>query len=221
MMTIKKEYKDFLNKKKIALVGPASSIEKDKNGEFIDSHDIVVRLNYAKIKNPDHSGTKTDVIYYDGSLHDYENLNLDFLICSYPITEWFFQERCKLTVEYFKLKYNHKIVDSVMYNNLKLSLNDNNKVRPNTGLIAMVDLLKYDVKSLFVTGIDFYRTGYLSSHPDYGSHSLNEIKQVFKQGDNGDYHDIDLQFEYFKNNIVKDERVKMDSFLIHEINKGG
>ena len=70
-------FQNFLNKKKIALVGPASSIEKDKNGEFIDSHDIVVRLNYAKIKNPDHSGTKTDVIYYDGSLHDYENLNLD------------------------------------------------------------------------------------------------------------------------------------------------
>ena len=217
-MTMEEKYKTLLQGKKIALVGPAQSINNSNNGSRIDASDIVVRLNYAKTSTPSDSGTKTDIIYYDGSHHDYENLELSFLVCSYPKTEWFFRKRCQPNVNLFEKKYNHKIINYKLYTKLKLSLDRNYKVRPNTGLIAMIDLLNYDIDSLFITGVDFYRTGYLQSHPDYGNHSLEEIKKVFKSGDHGDYHDIDLQFKYFEKNIATNKKVILDDFLNKEIN---
>ena len=32
-------------------------------------------------------------------------------------------------------------------------------------------------------------------------------------GDNGDYHDIEGQFQYFKNNLYPDSRLEVDDFL--------
>ena len=87
------------------------------------------------------------------------------------------------------------------------------KVRPNTGLIAIVDLLRHNVESLFITGIDFYRSAYSSYHPDYGSSDLAMIKEVFRKGDNGDVHDINKQFKYFKREICKNIKINMDSTL--------
>ena len=66
---------------------------------------------------------------------------------------------------------------------------------------------------MYITGIDFYRNSYSSYHPDYGSVSLNSIKEIFKKGDNGDVHDINKQFKYFKNEICQDKRINMDDIL--------
>ena len=211
------KYGNFLSGKSVALVGPAKSIEGSKNGDLIDSCDVVIRLNYAKIKNTKDSGTRTDVIYYDGSMHNHRDLNIKFLVCSYPEIEWFFESRCRRNTQYYSRIYNHKIVDSLLYQSLKTTLSETNKIRPNTGLIAMVDLLNHNIRSLFITGLDFYRTGYLNVHPDYGNYSVEDIKNIFKSGDNGDYHDTEAQFEYFKKNIITDSRVIIDKFLSNEI----
>jgi hypothetical protein len=206
---------NYLKGKRIALVGPAKSIEGSNNGAYIDSHDVVVRLNHAKIGNPIDSGSKTNVIYYDGSHHDYEGLNLDYLICSYPPTEWFFTERCLRVAQVYGYTYpgKHKIIDDNLYSNLKTKLNENNRSRPNTGLIAMVDLLRHDIESLFITGLDFYRTSYAKEHPDYGDTDLDRVSEIFKIGDNGDYHDIEGKFHYFLNNVATDQRLEVDDFL--------
>ncbi len=206
---------NYLKGKRVALVGPAKSIEGSNNGAYIDSHDVVVRLNHAKIGNPLDSGTRTDIIYYDGSYHDYGDTKLKYLVCSYPPSEWFFNERCLETCHVYGYTYlnKHEIIDSDLYSNIKTSLNENNKSRPNTGLIAMVDLLNYDIDSLFITGLDFYRTSYAKEHPDYGDTDLERISEIFKIGDNGDYHDIEGQFQYFLNNVATDKRLKVDDFL--------
>tara|TARA_R100001443_G_scaffold108553_1_gene119055 strand:- start:624 stop:1283 length:660 start_codon:yes stop_codon:yes gene_type:complete len=204
---------DFLNNKTVALVGPAASLKGQGQGEYIDSHDFVVRINYAKIQSVMDSGSRTDMIYYDGSYHDYSRCSPKILVCSYPETEWFFESRCKSNVEKFKYKYEHYIVDSNLYNSLKLSLDSKLKVRPNSGTIAIVDLLNSNLNRLYITGIDFYRSSYLNTHPDYGGKHLREIKSIFATGDNGDYHDTEKQFDYFKNELIKDKRVEVDKFL--------
>jgi len=214
------EYKKYLRHKRVALVGPAASIEGSKNGSKIDENDIVIRINYAKIKDTKDSGTKTDVIYYDGSYHDYSKYDLKFLVCAYPETEWFFDERCSPVVHHYQHRYKHKIMSSKIYNEIKTELDPNKKVRPNTGLIAMVDLLGSELKSLYITGIDFYKTGYLTTHPSYGDKHLSDIKKEFKKGDNGDYHDSDRQFNFFLDKIIGvDERVLLDDFLSKIITK--
>ena len=57
--------------------------------------------------------------------------------------------------------FNHHIIDKDIYQELKTNLDKNNKVRPNTGTIAIVDLLDSELNTLYITGIDFYRTSYL------------------------------------------------------------
>ena len=212
-MTPKKEYKNLLKGKKVAIVGPAKSLEGTARGSYIDSHDYVVRINYAKIKSTQDAGSRTDIIYYDGSHHDYSHCKPWILVCSYPETEWFYNSRCIHTVNYYKNIYDHYTVDSKLYNELKKDLSEKMNVRPNSGTIAIVDLLNSGVSKLYVTGIDFYRSSYLDTHPDYGSKSLEEINNIFKKGDNGDYHDTEAQFEYFKNLIKKEKRLEVDSFL--------
>ena len=204
---------EFLENKTVALVGPAASISGTGKGEYIDQHDFVVRLNYANIASVNDSGARTDIVYYDGSYHDYRFCNPTVLICSYPETEWFFESRCRTNVQFFKNKYDHYVVDSGLYKSLKTSLNEDNKVRPNSGTIAIADLLTTKLSRLYITGIDFYRTSYLTTHPDYGSKTLEEVKDVFRRGDNGDYHDVDIQFEYFKSHLLKDPRIELDDFL--------
>jgi hypothetical protein len=212
--------KDYLNGKTVALVGPAESIKGSKNGELIDSHDVVVRLNYAKISDPVDCGTRTDVIYYDGT-HRHDLPDSEYLVCSYPKSEWFFETRSSRVAEYYSHQYgdNHRIVDDELYNSLKSGVERYNAKagwffsRPNTGLIAIADLLDHNIKKLFITGIDFYRTSYIKNHPDYGETSLEDLKKVFEKGDGMDYHDIEGQFEYFKGEVIKDSRLKVDTFL--------
>jgi hypothetical protein len=202
---------EHLENKRVAIVGPASSLKDSGNGEYIDSFDFVVRLNYAKTNNIKDTGTKTNIIYYDGSYKPYSNL--DYLVCTYPETEWFFNERCLKNVNYYNKRFNHRVIDSNLYHNLKLNLHKGNKVRPNSGLVAIVDLLQSKLSKLYITGIDFYRTAYLKSHPDYGKMELDQIITTFNKGDNGDVHDVNAQFNYFKNIVLKDTRIEIDNFM--------
>ena len=39
------------------------------------------------------------------------------------------------------------------------------------------------------------------------------MKALFEAGDNGDVHDIDIQFNYFKNILLKDTRIEVDDFM--------
>ena len=101
---------------------------------------------------------------------------------------------------------------------MKYALDSNYKIRPNSGTIAIVDLLKSNLRKLYITGIDFYRTPYLNEHPDYGDKTIDEIRSIFSKGDSGDYHDTEAQFEYFKRIIMKDKRIELDEFLTKHIN---
>ena len=135
------------------------------------------------------------------------------MVCAYPETEWFFNDRCLPTINKYKGLFNHRIISQEVYHTLKNDLDANNKVRPNTGLVAIVDLLKSNLKNLYITGLDFYRSSYLKSHPDYGRMQLDQVINTFNQGDNGDVHDVDIQFNYFKNKLLKDPRIEIDEFL--------
>tara|TARA_R110001592_G_scaffold323732_1_gene603152 strand:+ start:3785 stop:4465 length:681 start_codon:yes stop_codon:yes gene_type:complete len=212
--------------KKVIIVGPSSYLENKKTGKFIDSFDLVVRINNLHdINNSElveDLGLKTDIIYFDGSMDQsrfdrYTTCNPKLLKCTYPESEWFFEDRCKTNVTGLKNFFNIDVVNNIMYQNLKCSLDENFKVRPNSGLIAIVDLLKFPIKELYVTGIDFYRNSYSSYHPDYGGKSLEYVKQVFKNGDNGDVHDINKQFMYFKNLFKSESKLKTDNTMLEYI----
>ena len=210
-----KELKD----KKVIIVGPSSYLDGLGMGEFIDSFDIVVRINNIHDMNNkklvQDFGKNTDMIYYDGSttstrLQNYIDCNPLQIICTYPETEWFFNSRCLNNVTQFGQYLNGRIIDDELQTDLKYDLDTNMKTRPNSGLIAIIDLLTFPIKELYITGIDFYRNDYSEHHPDYGNTNLDKIKQTFKNGDAGDVHDINKQFQYFKNIIKNPFQILID-----------
>jgi len=69
-----------LKNKTVALVGPASSLKGQQKGQYIDSFDYVVRINYANIQSVLDAGSRTDIVYYDGSYHNYDNCNPSILV---------------------------------------------------------------------------------------------------------------------------------------------
>lgn len=208
--------------KNIIIVGPSSYLEDMGQGSFIDSFDLVVRIN--NIHNLNNSklvedlGKKTDIIYFDGSMNnqrfkDYSICSPKLVKCTYPESEWFYQDRCKTNVSVLKKHFNTEVIDSKHYNHLKSNLSSDLKTRPNSGLIAITDILSYPINQLYITGIDFYRSSYSTYHPDYGGVDLATVKKIFRGGDNGDVHDINKQFKYFKTNICTNPKVKMDNIL--------
>lgn len=212
----------ILKNKNVIIVGPSSYLQNMSMGEYIDSFDLVVRINDIHDTSNESLtkdfGKRTDIIYFDGSmpqsrLERYVSVGPKLLICTYPENEWFFSERCSDSIKRVENIIETEIVDQDLYLKLKSNLDSNLKVRPNSGLVGIVDLLNRDIKNLYVTGIDFYRNSYASWQPDFGSCSLNEIKQLFKNGDNGDVHDINRQFKYFKNVFNKDSRLNTDDIM--------
>jgi hypothetical protein len=65
---IDKEFEEYIYNKRVAIVGPAPSIEK--LGDEINSFDIVIRLNYRGkqyLSSIEEFGSKTSLSYYNGA----------------------------------------------------------------------------------------------------------------------------------------------------------
>ena len=66
---INKKYNDYLKNKSVIIVAPAAyttNIEHENTGEFIDSHDVVVRMNGGwgiSEKNQKYLGSRTDILF--------------------------------------------------------------------------------------------------------------------------------------------------------------
>jgi len=224
------DLKNYLANKKVALVGPASSAIGQSYGKLIESYDIVARIksfDFNEKYNVD-LGKRTDVLYTDRVLHKsdnyinlgykppgqyyanydiFEQKNIKHIICNFPKSNWVYLERLKPEFEMLIQRINIPIsnTNSNRYNSMLSLLS-----RPNAGLIAIVDLLGYDISELFIIGLDFFRTGYNESNfNNFLKRDL--IKQWHSNSDRGEYHNTDMQYLFFKYNLLKnDNRIKID-----------
>ena len=236
-MSPEKEYKNFLKGKRVAIVGPAKSVMFQKNGPLIDSYDVVVRIcnteaDFDLSHHGDYIGTKTDVMYnvMDSHISNLKKWIVDngvkYLSTTYPSQEWFFG-RMKGNVKLLRREDAFKtvIIPPEPYFFVKKATNS----RPNSGFCAIIDLLSSELKELFITGIDFYRSsvegdgsGYLSEYVSgdgsgFGWHKRRGkdflIENISRDGP--DIHNPDSAFVFFKKEMfLKDPRIKVDdSFL--------
>jgi hypothetical protein len=235
-----KEYHEFLKGKRVALVGPAKSVEGTRQGQFIDSHDVVVRVKSIHIPPDfqDDIGTKVDILYTDDeSTNDvlpgdsveksgdkwtiYENsdlrdnnIDLKYICSVYPQGEWFF-DRFIQALNGFSQKHKTRIINNEPYFSVKAETN-----RPNAGFSAIIDLLTAPLAELYITGIDFYRSLYRNDYLNSG-YTPNTIRKWSKTNDGidpktgrEDRHDPDAQFKYFKYKMyLRDNRIKVDKFM--------
>ena len=224
------DIQEFLKGKRVCLVGPAESAINQKCGDLIESYDIV-----ARIKSFDFSedykidlGERTDILFTDRILHKsdgYENIgqkpkgryyenhkifeekNIKYVICNFPTDHPVYTQR--IYNDFEGLKKNTSI--PVLNTNSKRFYEARELLsRPNAGLIAIIELLRYDISELFTIGLDFFRTGYNDSN--FNNFLKRDLINVWHQNsDFGEYHWVDKQYLFFKYNLmVKDSRIKVD-----------
>jgi len=222
-MNEREKYEEFLKNKKVCLVGPSPTVKNIEYDLFrdnkeqvqkIESYDLVVRLNKSLPMPPSLEqfvGNRTDIIYNcmspdpeSGGFIDIEYLKdkISWLVSSLPNKPPFsfdisrFQNRNNGVLNFTmpKLEYFNKIEQQM-------------QTRPNTGVMAILDILSCDIKELYVTGITFFRGGYAREYRNY-----DEQQVLARMAAHGN-HRQEPQIEYMKKVLKSDPRVKMDKYL--------
>lgn len=191
------EYASFLNGRRIVLVGPAPNFHAPGRGDLIESFDLVVRINHAlpipEELKPD-LGERTDILYHNLWKGNKRALPATELV---PILLQSVRWVCA-AYPYFNMDHPHaKDIDAfleVLEGGLPfrtvsprphIRLHWKMWTRPNAGISAVGDLLRFDVSELYLTGFTFYQSdkiyheGYRGSGGSPSDHNQTpQMKQV-------------------------------------------
>ena len=207
---------DFIRNKCIALVGPAQSIIGTSKGDVIDKFDLVVRLNKSiplPISLKDDIGSRTDIIYNSLNTKDFPGENklnpklhkkygISYVCSPYPFNNSIFHDDIADYAYKYKFELPLKVMNDYKFRNFEKMLG----TRPYTGTCAIMDLLSYPIKYLYITGLDFYHTKY-----------YNEYRRISKEGHryskSSPIHQCKPQLEYLKHISFFDNRIILDNYL--------
>jgi len=209
------QYKNYIKDKKVILVGPAGYLTDQNKGKYIDSFDIVVRVNHSiLVENTQDYGNRTDVLYHILSrrspyknkknlitreeIQDWKNRGLKWLVCRHHSISL----RTKTMEPVIDGLVDWITIHRIFYRKLKDAVGNKS---PNTGLVAMMHLLDMEPKSLNVVGFDFYTSGVYDGYGDVLEHEcVNAV--------NSRWHDTQAQLNYIKKirnkKLILDERLK-------------
>jgi len=204
--------------KRVAVVGPSPHLEGLGYGEKIDSYDVVIRLN-QKFAIPESKykdyGSKTDIMF--GSFNHLnqgecdENKDyikgLKLLVC--PMLSMWDLHKQNSWFDSTEVPY-HNVCDGHLFKIFKEV-----GTTCNTGFTAVIILLNYDIKELFVTGMTFFDMNkwgnvYFDEYYDsikkatgstYGA--WNSERHVDGLASRSDLHAQQPQIDYFKKIVDK------------------
>jgi hypothetical protein len=217
--SIEKNYTNYLKGKRVVVVGPAPSLEGAKSGELIDSYDIVVRLNVALpiVHGAEEDiGSRTDILYHalaERSGRDIAPLvaewGLRYVCSSYPNCRWYTQ----ININYLNKHVSTptRIYRKATYRRLHRNLQGT----ANTGLMAIFDLLSFDINELFVVGFSFEDGVY--SGKSRGTSVLSSDKILIEPSKPAPLPELmhiqSEQLDFFVKLIETDGRISVDRHL--------
>lgn len=205
--------------KRIALVGSGPGSLDNPRG-FVDSHDVVVRVNNHKCgEGP---GFRTDIHYsfYGSSIKKTaEELIAEGVVacwsrlpdCEFMQSEWHTRRGKLLGVDYRPHYEKRKgwwfcptYCSTVEELQDKFDLLGGHM--PTTGFSALLDVLSCNPRNVFLTGYDFFQTG------------IHNVNERWKSGHPGDPigHRPDVEREWFAAN-VKGLPITMDALLAQAV----
>jgi len=214
----------FLKNKKVIIVGPSASTLINKNGNFIDSFDIVIRVNRGVEPTKLYSefiGKRTDILYNcmlekpdNGGIIDVQLLkdnNVKYIIYHPEVS---FEGICinkppralnmNTINNLHSNNINTQMIDPIFYNSISKKVS----CRPNTGFIALFHLLSFDIKELYITGYTFYLDGFMDGYKDQVDKEKFRNK-CFKSK----RHNQKNLWNFLKQQKNLDNRIKTDKYL--------
>ena len=229
----------YVQGKSVALVGPAASLTGQGLGELIDSYDLVARIKSFVRDDEEDSGARCDILYttnpfdrcdiknfekrkirnhdcyvfekYDDPAGVYKEHGIQWIVSSYPGSEWF--ARGSFAGDFEKLEgfANWRYSSDQPYYDAKAVVS-----RPNSGFAAFLDI-HTKCSELFVCGLDFFRSMY---KPGYQSSLTDEAfvnycaSAVVSNGTTRESHLPDKQYELFRKIVEESKgRIKVDPWF--------
>lgn len=196
--------KIFKNKR-VAVVGPADSALQQELGNFINSFDLVIRLNKSLVTfnrdNIKFIGTKTDVLFHNF----HENMDtggagpidwklFDSFGLQYLLQSRFDWNGWRNIFNYFKKYLNTKksvyILPKGHYEDIK---NMFGEFHPTRGFCALYSALNSECDEVFITGFTFFKTPYANGYRD----NIREVDKNMQHIQNQGLHNVELEFENF------------------------
>ena len=221
-------YLKFIEGKTVAIVGPAQYMMGKNLGEEIDNHDIVVRINRSIEscnKFSSDIGKRTDVLYScmiekpenagKINIEDWIEKNISF-ICVPPkstmggVANSSSQIADSANYEKFiatKNKINTRIIDAQLNNSVAREVS----CRPNTGYLAIFDILAHSPSKLSIYGFSFYLDGFIKntkagisgmSEDDFANKCFNSKRHVQSN-----------LWRYAKESLLTNRKVYLDETL--------
>ena len=222
--------KKLFEDKTVALVGPAKYMERMKLGDEINNHETVVRINrsWESIDGyGDNIGNRTDVLYScliekpanAGfiDIEKYKENNIK-LICAPPASDMKgLSDRTSLhhliDIEKIKLLSQEipvRVVDHVFHNELSRRVD----CRPNTGYVAIYDILRMNPKKLSIYGFSFYLDGFVSGVKSGIVEEQNKSEEEFAdQCFNSKRHVQKNMWKFAKDTLLQNKKVFLDPEL--------
>lgn len=225
-------YSNYLKNKRVCLVGPSPHLIGENKGKLIDEYDVIVRLNRS-YPIPDYRkkdiGSRTDILYNclntdieNGGKLDLNAIKRDVIYISmpYPNIPPFSSDISEFIYDNHFHEIPLHIIDTKLYNITSNIMG----TRPNTGVLSIIDILSFNVKELYVTGITFFKGGYDPAYRD----TIDGIKVIDQKHSEelvlnrmGNYnnHSQEPQINYIKKLYHSDDRFKGDDMFNNIMNK--
>jgi len=219
------KYNNFLKDKRVILVGPSPSLENSNAQEFIDSYDLVVRMNKGypvEKEQTKHIGKRVDIHYH--CLHEasntggkifYEEMIKDniYVSCPYPKYVLPFHSDVIRFESVNNNRLNFHWIDPQYYLKIATLL----KTRPNSGIGTILDLLCYDIKELFIVGFTFFRDGWRKTYKDhtkiFGEIEGKKKEEEWLKGQFDGNHIQKPQEDLVREIYLNDSRVSIDNVM--------
>jgi hypothetical protein len=209
MIKVNDDYlKNLLAGKKVVVTGSSKSVMLNEPN-FIDSFDLVVRINHQWPITVDKEilGERMDLLYHCCSgVESVQKLFTDDFNPKWvgfgdgAITESHILENY--------LKGRGDIRYERIYEVQKRWRSEIGSL-PQTGFLAVLHLLEFDIAELYMTGLTFMLEPYM---PEYPETRFGNDQMIWTR--NTRHHDCAAQFYYFCQNIYeKDKRLKIDNTL--------
>lgn len=213
------KFVEYLKNKSVIIVGPAEHVNC---GNYIDTFDIVIRLNHGynlTLTQPEKYGTKTNIVYHcvnqletNGGVINYLD-KIDYLVLAYPLLdEQDTSSFINSNIDDYNLIdiLNDKIIsiDKEKYIEFETKL----ETRPNTGTISIWDILKYETKSVEVIGFTLFQTDYNSKYRAISSKYVLNQMEAFKT------HSQKNIASYYKE-LIDGNKLKYEPILKENIDK--
>jgi len=223
-------FRNYIEGKSIAIVGPAEYMTSSGLGLDIDSHDIVVRINRSIELCDDYKddiGQKTDVLYSclieksanAGKINPNELKKKGIkYICVPPKSSIKGFAKDNTISDYASIKklsmlsnlFSTRIIDYKLNNSIAEKI----MCRPNTGYLAIFDILNCNPEQLSIYGFSFYLDGFMKGCKSGVEKEENMTEaQYTDKCFNSTRHIQKNMWLYAKKTLLNHKKVKLDDNL--------